>query len=58
MGVPLGDKLHDRLIHCLFGGEIGKTEPLSLQDTEPLLDLIHPGAVNRGKVEPEAGVLL
>jgi hypothetical protein len=33
-----------------FGRKIGKMETLLLQDAKPLFHLIHPGAVNRGKM--------
>lgn len=58
MAVPLRDELHDGLIQRLFGREIGETKAFPLKNAEPLLDLIHPGAMDRGEMELKPGVLL
>jgi len=38
--------------------EVWRGEALALEDGKPLLDLVHPGAVDRGEVHLEARVLL
>ena len=54
MLIPLGDALHDLGPHILSRGKVGHSKPLALEDAEPLLHLIHPRAVRRCEVEPEA----
>lgn len=56
--IPLGDKVHNFGLHVRLGGKIGHSEPLTLQNTEPLLDLIHPRAMRGCEVESEAWVSL
>src|SRR5438034_5290684 len=41
----------------VFGFKIGDTQAFALQDTEPLFDLIHPGAMHRRKVHHETWML-
>ena len=54
MLIPLGNARHDLRLHVLLAGQVSDPKPLALRDTEPLFDLIHPGAVRRGKGEPDA----
>lgn len=51
--IPVPDELGE------LGGHVGAvgTQPLALEDAEPLLDLIHPGAVPRRAVHPYPGML-
>src|SRR3954466_13303843 len=54
--VPLGDELEDGPLEGGEVGEVGRAEALATEDAEPLLDRVHPGAVDRGEVGDEAGV--
>jgi hypothetical protein len=55
--VPFGDELDDSVVHGLLGSKVSEAKTLSLQDTEPLFHLIHPRAVDRGKMELKSGML-
>src|SRR3954470_8664433 len=52
--VPLGDEPEDGVLEGGEVGEAGGAEPLASEDPEPLLDRVHPGAVDRGEVGDEA----
>src|SRR3982751_1929643 len=54
--VPLGDEPEDGVLEGGEVGEAGGAEPLASEDPEPLLDRVHPGAVDRGEVGDEARV--
>ena len=49
--VPLGDELVSFYRKVRLAIEVGDAEPLALQNAEPLLDLVHPGGMNRREVE-------
>jgi len=55
-GVPLGDERGDPHGEVVEIGEVGNGEALALEDREPLLDLVHPGAVDGREVHAEAGM--
>ena len=57
MGIPFANKRVQPRGEMLFVFEIGNAESLALEDTEPLFDLIHPGAMNWRMMEMEAGML-
>jgi hypothetical protein len=46
MVIPFGHKGHQALRQGLFVRKIGNVQAFALQDREPLLDLIHPGAMH------------
>src|SRR5262249_26725794 len=52
--IPFGDKRPQAFRQMLLVRKIGDLQPLSLQDREPLLNLVHPGAMHRWKVEHKA----
>ena len=54
MGIPFGNEGHDALGQMIQAGEITDAEPFALEDTEPLLYLIHPRAMHRSEVTHEA----
>ena len=54
--VPLGDELVDGALEGGQVGEVGRAEAFASEDPEPLLDRVHPGAVDRGEVSDEAGM--
>src|SRR6266496_4517708 len=56
IGIPFRDKGHEPLSQVIQVGEIADTKPLALYDTEPLIDLVHPGTMHRNKVAHEARV--
>ena len=55
--VVMGDVGKDLLAKCVRGLEVGESESLPLENAEPLLDLVHPRAMNGREVELEPGVL-
>jgi hypothetical protein len=55
--IPLSDKLHDLLPHRFFRSDVCEAKVLVLEDTEPVFDLIHPGARRQGTVEAKARML-
>src|SRR2546426_2175659 len=54
MLIPFGDKSQQAFRKMFLVRKVGDLQSLPLQDRKPLLDLIHPGAMHRGKVEHEA----
>src|SRR5215212_3683808 len=54
--VPLVDEGGDLDGEVGAVGEVRVAEALAAEDAEPLLDLIHPGAMHGGEVHPEAGM--
>src|SRR5687768_9244426 len=48
--VPLGNELVKGLLQGSKVGEVGGAEALASEDAEPLLDGVHPGAMDRGEV--------
>ncbi len=54
MLIPFGDKSQQAFRKMFLVRKIGDLQPLPLQDREPLLHLIHPGAMHGGKVEHKA----
>lgn len=55
--VPLRDERAGLVSQLIEVFEVRRLEALAPKDREPLLDLIHPGAVNRREVEGETRVL-
>lgn len=47
MSIPLRDKGHQLSSQVIQVSEVADTQPLALHNAEPLLDLIHSGAVHR-----------
>ena len=58
MRIPFGDKGHQALGQVIQISEVTDAEPLALEDAEPLLDLIHPGAMHRQKPTDKARMSL
>jgi len=56
--VPLRNKSLQSFSQRLFVGKISNTQTLALENAEPLLNLIHPGAMHWGIVKNKARVLL
>ena len=56
MFVPFGDERMQLGFEVGDVEEVGRGESFSLQNREPLLDLIHARAVNWCEVKPEARV--
>ncbi len=54
--VPLGDELVESSLEGGEVGEVGGAEAFASEDPEPLLDRVHPGAVDRGDVSDETRV--
>jgi len=54
MLIPCGDKSQQAFRKRFLVRNIGDLQPLPLQDREPLLHVIHPGAMHGGKVEHKA----
>jgi hypothetical protein len=54
--IPLGNKGHSLSSQMIHISEIADTQPLALQNAEPLLHLIHPGAMRGQKGTGEAGM--
>src|SRR6266516_3984783 len=54
MRIPFCDKSQQSLGQVIEGGEIENTEAFVLQDAKPLLDLVHPGTVDRHKETDKA----
>src|SRR5205085_11298050 len=52
--IPLDDERVDPGLKVAEVTEVGSRKTFPLQDREPLLDLIHPRAVNGGEMETEA----
>src|SRR5712692_9441725 len=46
MGVPFRDICHQALCQLIAVREVADLEPFALENTEPLLDLVHPGAMD------------
>lgn len=51
--IPLVDEAQDLAFQILKTSKARGNQALALDDGEPLLDLVHPGAVHRREVEPE-----
>ena len=49
--IPFGHKRHQTFRKVFLVRKIGDLQPLTLQDREPLLNLVHPGAMHGWKVE-------
>jgi hypothetical protein len=58
MLIPFSNKLQNFRLHVRFRWKVCYATPLALEDTEPLLHLIHPGAVRGRKVQQETRVAL
>jgi hypothetical protein len=56
VGIPLADKGHQAISQLSAISEVTDLKPLALYNTEPLLDLVHPGTVCWQKVTVKAGV--
>ena len=56
MFIPFGDKSQQAFSEMLCVGKIGNLEPLSLQNREPLFDLVHPRTMDRWKAKQKARV--
>ncbi len=56
MGIPFSDEGHQALCQTIEVREIADTQPLTLHNAKPLLDLVHPRTVHRQKVTGEAGM--
>lgn len=54
--VPLFDELTDPIAQILNRFEVRDLESFPLENAEPLFDLVHPRAVDWGKVKKEAAV--
>lgn len=50
MSVPFHHKSHQALCQLIAAREVADLEPFALENTEPLLDLVHPGAMDGQKV--------
>ena len=46
MSVPFQNKSHQALCQMISAREVADLEPFALENTEPLLDLVHPGAMD------------
>src|SRR5437773_1252754 len=57
MFIPFSDKSQQAFSQMVFVSKIRNLQPFPLQNREPLLDLVHPGAMHRGKVEDKAWML-
>ena len=56
MSVPFRNICHQSLGELLQASKVADTQSFSLHNTEPLLHLVHPRAVNRGKLTMKAGM--
>lgn len=56
MSIPFGDESHQAIGQKTAVREVTNLKSLALQDTEPLLYLIHPGAMDRQEVADKAGM--
>src|SRR5436305_5709684 len=56
MGIPFSNEGHQTFCQMMEIGEIAELESLTLHDAEPLLDLVHPGAMYWEKVADKAGM--
>lgn len=54
--IPLVNEKTDLVAQILDGLKVGDRETFTLQNAEPLLDLIHPGAVDGCEMKSEAGM--
>ena len=52
--VPLLDEGGNLVTKVVEIGEVGNFKTFALEDSEPLLDLVHPGAVYRDEVKLKA----
>jgi len=50
------DKGHQLVAEISFGGKIRNPQSFALQNTEPLLHLIHPGTMDRRMVKAKPGM--
>ena len=57
MAIPLADERVYALGQGVLVREIDNAQPFALQNAEPLLHLIHPGAMHRRMMEVETGML-
>ena len=51
--IPFRNEGVEFMLQVLHGGKVRNFQPLALEDTEPLFDLIHPGTVDRREVKDE-----
>lgn len=58
MPVPFSDIGIEPIAQVFLGSEVGNPEAFALQDAKPLLDLVHPRAVDGGKVKHETRVAI
>ena len=56
--VPFDDELLDLGLEHRLRGKVGNAQPLPLENRKPLLNLIHPRAMDRGEMEDKAGMAL
>ena len=56
MRIPFGNKGHQSSSQMIHISELAHTQPLALHNAEPLLPLIHPGAMRGQKRTGEAGM--
>jgi hypothetical protein len=57
VGVPVGNETVKMLVEGKGGREVDQAQGLAREEAEPLLDLVHPGAMHRWEVEDKAGVV-
>lgn len=50
------DKGHQLVTQIGFRGKVGDPQPLTLQNTKPLFDLVHPRAMNGGMIKVKSGM--
>jgi hypothetical protein len=58
LSIPFNDKGHQAISEVIKVGEVEDAQPLPLQNTEPLLHLVHPRAVDRHEEKRKARVRL
>lgn len=58
MRIPFRNKGHQPLGEVVQVREVADAQPLTLHQAEPLLDLVHPGAMNWKKPTDKARVSL
>jgi hypothetical protein len=56
LSIPFGDICHELLSQVIQVGEVANTQPLALENAQPLLQLVHPGTMHGQRVAHEAGV--
>ncbi len=55
--IPFTNKLFNLGLEVLFRCEISDSQAFALEDAEPLLHVIHPGAMHRREMHHKAGML-